>query len=130
MGCKTLNDHFIISYSKFLDLKFMGQFKSLLGSFSEIYIYIYIYILYIHVHIYIHIYIYTYIYIHIYIYICICYICPHFVCICSNLTVKYMPHYFWNCFFLLFFLLAPNNFHNLVWSYGTYSRAMPIQKFG
>ena len=37
---------------------------------------------------------------------------------------------FLELFVLLFFLLAPNNFHNLVWSYGTYSRAMPIQKFG
>ena len=36
MEHKTQNDHFIISYSKFLDLKFMNHFKSLLGSFSQI----------------------------------------------------------------------------------------------
>ena len=35
MGRKTQNDHLIISYSKFLDLKFMDQIRSLLGSFSE-----------------------------------------------------------------------------------------------
>ena len=36
MGHKMQNDHFIISYSKFLDLKFRDQFQSLLGLFSEI----------------------------------------------------------------------------------------------
>ena len=35
MGRKIQNDYLIISYSKFLDLKFMDQFRSLLGSFSE-----------------------------------------------------------------------------------------------
>ena len=37
MGWKTQNDDFIISYSKFLDLKFMDQFQSLLGSSSEMF---------------------------------------------------------------------------------------------
>ena len=32
---KTQNDHFIITYSKFPNLKLMDQFQSLLGSFSE-----------------------------------------------------------------------------------------------
>ena len=37
MGCKTQNDDFIISYSKFLDLKFMDQCQSLPGSSSEMF---------------------------------------------------------------------------------------------
>ena len=35
MRRKTQNGRFIISYSKFLDLKFMDQFQSLLGLFYE-----------------------------------------------------------------------------------------------
>ena len=36
MEHKTQNDHFIISYSKFLYFKFMDQFQSLLVSFPEV----------------------------------------------------------------------------------------------